>query len=241
MNVQITFDQELGFFLPPRERKNLSTPKTVSFKGKRQVIDFIQSFGVPHTEVGDIHVNGKPAGADSILEDNDRVHVHAAAYKKPVKNPRFLCDVHLWKMARRLRLLGFDTRFDKQMDDPELAETANKEKRFLLTRDRGLLMRANVTYGCYIRSTEPEEQVMELLERLKISSLAKPFSRCFVCNNHLSPIDKDSDLFRQKVKPNIPHQVLQKQKEFNFCRSCEKAYWKGSHYGKLREIIRKYG
>ncbi len=113
MKVDVSFNEELGFFFPPRDRVKLHVPKSVTFQGKRQVIDFIQSCGVPHTEVGEVLVNGKPVGFDFILQDSDSIRAGFIRYTEPVSNPRFLCDVHLWKMARRLRLLGFDTRFDR--------------------------------------------------------------------------------------------------------------------------------
>jgi uncharacterized protein len=160
----------------------------VEFHGKRSVKDLIQSLGVPHTEVGDIQVNNQCTKLTYILREDDTVVVFPLSPGRILVDkdpPGFICDVHLWKLARRLRLLGFDTRFNPEWDDPELADICQKECLVLLSRDRGLLKRNKVEQGLLIRNTDPEKQVIEVLHRLDISDKAAPLTRCLVCNNTL--------------------------------------------------------
>jgi uncharacterized protein with PIN domain len=160
----------------------------VKFHGKRSVKDLIQSLGIPHTEVGDIQVNRQCAKLTYILRDGDTVVVFPLSPGRMLVDkdpPGFICDVHLWKLARRLRLLGFDTRFNPEWDDPDLADISQKECLVLLSRDRGLLKRNKVEQGLLIRNTDPEKQVIEVLHRLDISDKAAPLTRCLICNNTL--------------------------------------------------------
>jgi uncharacterized protein with PIN domain len=246
--VDIFFHGELIDLLPLKKRKeNL----TVEWKGKRSVKDLVESLCVPHTEVGGIQVNDQWVTFSYILTDGDRITVFPFStdcrtrdnplFKpEPLTHPGFICDVHLWKLARRLRLLGFDTYFNSQWDDAKLADISQKQELILLTRDRGLLIRKKVTRGVYIHNTNPEKQVKELLQRLDLYKHIAPFTRCLLCNGLLEPADMNSTFFKEILKPQIPHKVLEWTKEYHFCTSCQKVFWKGSHYEKLILKIQGY-
>ncbi len=176
MAVDIFFHGELVDLLPLKKRKERLT---VEWKGKRSVKDLVESLCVPHTEVGGIRVNDRWVSFSHILSNGDRIAVFPYSTDcrtrdnplfKPgsLIHPGFICDVHLWKLARRLRLLGFDTFYDPQWDDAGLADISQKQGLILLTRDRGLLIRKKVTRGVYIHNTDPEKQVKELLKRLDL-------------------------------------------------------------------------
>jgi len=246
--ICISFKGDLNFFLPPQKRKKVME---ISFQGKRQVKDLIQSLRVPHTEVGGIRVHHCWKDFSYILEHGDQVDVFPLSpytfcpknpiyIKKRWHHPAFLCDVHLWKLARRLRLLGFDTRFNRQWDDPQLADIANKENIILLTRDRGLLMRNKVTHGLYVRNTDPEEQVVEILQRLNISNQAHPFSRCLVCNHLLKSVPPGDQEFEKRLVQQVPEGVRQHCNHYFFCPSCGRIFWKGSHFKRLNHFIDRY-
>lgn len=259
MGIDIFFHEELNDLLPLKKRnQHLIVP----WQGRRSVKDLVESLCVPHTEVGGIRVGERWVDFSYIVGQGDRVVVFPVSPLStavgsagscesctpdnplfnpgPVENPVFLCDVHLWKLARRLRLLGFDTRFDPRWDDAQLAEMSQKEGFILLTRDRGLLIRRVVERGVYIHNTDPEEQVLELLRRLDLVKRVSPFTRCLVCGGFLEPVNMESGFFAQTLKPQIPPKVFEWTKEYHYCTSCEKVFWKGSHYEKLIAMIHRY-
>lgn len=241
MAIIVHFFGDLPSLLPLKKRAKMVS---VPWIGKRSVRDLVQSLQIPHTEIGKIKVNGKLKDDSFILTENDTVEVYPGdtSYSHSHRDvpPIFLCDVHLWKLARRLRLLGFDSAFEPQWDDATLAMISQREKRILLTRDRGLLKRSAVERGLLVRNTDPEEQVKEILQRLNISPFIKPFTRCLMCNGHLEPADITSTFFRENLKSGIPAQILERFQKFHYCIQCEKVFWEGSHHKRLSLLIQKY-
>lgn len=238
LKVNICFNGNLTDILP-HGKKNKN--HEVTFKGKRSVKDLIQSFGIPHTEVQSIAVNGKSVDFSYILQHDDRIKVQPVVTNAAVYpgEPALLCDEHLHKLCRRLRLLGFDTAFNREWDDSRLAVISEKEGRILLSRDRGLLMRKKVSRGLLIRSTDSEEQVHEVLERLDLKNRCRPFSRCLLCSGLLRKVAAGEESFAG-IKNKIPGKVLAWCSVYNVCLSCGKIYWKGSHYKKLAEKVNRY-
>ena len=148
---------------------------------------------------------------------------------------KLLCDQMLGTLATWLRLLGFDTFYTSTtITDDELLAIAEKEHRFILSRDKELLFRArqkNLKI-CEITTTDLDEQLNQILHEITIDD-KKLLSRCTLCNSILQPIDK------QKVKEKIPSQSYQSYSEFWVCTHCDKYYWKGSHYEKIMAKIEK--
>ncbi|MCP4219552.1 MAG: twitching motility protein PilT [bacterium] len=246
ITVHLHLHDDLDTFIPAKKRqKQFDT----GYRDKRSIKDLLQSYCIPPTEVGGIIVAGKWVDDSYIPADGDSLEVFTFTaetrnnenpmYGKENGPPTFLCDVHLYKLARRLRLLGFDTWFKAEWEDPELAEISGRENLILLTRDRGLLMRKRVARGAYIRNTDPEKQVEEILARLKLHALCSPFTRCLLCNGFLRKMDKNAPEFRTHADL-IPEDVRQSDKEIKYCTTCDKAFWKGSHYKKLVEKIETY-
>jgi uncharacterized protein with PIN domain len=143
----------------------------------------------------------------------------------------FILDTHLGKLARLLRLLGFDCEINNS--DTEIIRISIQEKRIILTRDKKLLQRKEVTHGYCIRSTESESQVKEVLKRFDLYSQVKEFYRCTMCNHVIHPVHK----------PDIQHHLEPNTKahfnEFYICPGCERIYWEGSHYKKLEKKIER--
>ncbi|HDP79458.1 MAG TPA: twitching motility protein PilT [Spirochaetes bacterium] len=242
--VTLRFYEELNDFLPTAMRKR---DFSYEFQGRRSVKDLIESMGVPHVEVDMIMVNGAPEGFDYIVGDGDRLSVYPVferfdiagvtrARAAPLREPRFVADVHLRKLARRLRLLGFDVDFSEGRDDPELADISRREGRVLLSRDRQLFMRRRVERGLVVRSTDPDEQLREVLDRLQIYSLCRPFTRCIQCNGPMRELVFGGAEFMFR-RGDIPKGVLAWCREFFVCDGCSKIYWKGSHYEKLLSLV----
>ena len=147
------------------------------------------------------------------------------------RTPMFILDVHLGKLAKLMRLLGFDTLYENHYDDIQIVEIAVSEKRTILTRDTGLLKRKEVTRGYFVRNIHAEKQLKEMILRFDLKHLIKPFSRCLICNNLLRPIPKKDILNR------IPPKVKLFQNDFFICNSCNKIYWKGTHYKRMMKIV----
>jgi uncharacterized protein with PIN domain len=144
---------------------------------------------------------------------------------------RFVLDVHLGKLARYLRMAGFDARWERDARDDELARASASECRVLLTRDIGLLKRREVIHGCWLRSTDPARQLTELAVRYRLSAHASPFSRCVRCNVALRPVPKD------EVAASLPERVRAGQEAFHRCASCGRVYWAGTHVRRMRRVL----
>ncbi|HOO71065.1 MAG TPA: Mut7-C RNAse domain-containing protein [Spirochaetota bacterium] len=241
--VTVRFYEELNDFLPAGMRKK-DIP--CAFNGRRSVKDLIESLGVPHVEVDLVLVNGESVGFSRIVADRDRISVYPVFESfdirdvtrlrpSPLREPSFVLDVHLRKLARRLRLLGFDVDYEDGRDDAELARISSRSKRILLTRDRQLLMRSIVERGLYVRNTDPLRQVIEVLDRLDLWSRCAPFARCIECNGAIQR-PKPEDVDRWKGSGVIPPGVALWCDDYTFCPECGRVYWKGTHYEKLRRI-----
>ncbi|MFE1748616.1 Mut7-C RNAse domain-containing protein [Coleofasciculus sp. H7-2] len=234
------FYAELNDFLP---RKKRHVTITHVFEERASIKDTIESLGVPHPEVDYLEVNGKPVDFSYIVTDSDRIHIYpiSAATEntpivslvrpQPLKFPRFVLDIHLGKLATSLRMLGFDTLYRNDYDDLELAQISATEERILLTRDKGLLMRSLVTHGYYVRETNPERQVGEVMRRFELIKFVKPLQRCLRCNGLLEPVAKE--LILDQVPPNVQQYI----NEFSRCRECAHIYWKGTHYERMQQFI----
>lgn len=203
---------------------------TVRFDAGPSAKDAIESVGVPHPEIGRLTIGGDPAALDDRLHDGDRVEVWPIEPAR-LDDPRFVCDVHLGRLARHLRLLGFDTWYGNDAGDPELAHVASAERRALLTRDVGLLKRREVTVGRWVRATDPQQQVVEVARRFRLDARLSPFTRCLECNGSLEPVDKAD------VDDRLPPHVRASHELFTRCRGCDRVYWPGTHHDRLAALV----
>ncbi len=201
---------------------------TLSFPDGQSIKHLVESLGIPHTEVGEVWVNGLPTHLDSTAPGGTRVEIFPVKEgASPTQMPRFILDTHLGKLAHALRLLGFDSLYFNDVDDPDLAERAANEGRILLSRDRGLLMRKQVVQGCLVRSSNPQVQLLQVLRRYDLRSCATPFTRCVNCNGMLQYVSKDDVL--DQLEP-LTRRYFD---EFHRCEACGQVYWRGSHQQKL--------
>ena len=235
------FYEELNDFLPKEKRKSRFEHK---FIDQTSVKDMIESLGVPHVEVDLILVNGSSVNFSYIVKDQDDISVypvfesfdisdvqHLRAI--PLRNPKFILDVHLGTLARYLRILGFDAKYENNYSDDEIVNISLKEKKTILTRDKGILKRNNVTHGYWIRTTTPELQLKEVVDRFHLKSQIHEFERCLECNSKLEKINKE------KIIDRLPLKVRERQNYFWYCGNCDKIYWQGTHYEKMKNIINK--
>jgi uncharacterized protein with PIN domain len=194
----------------------------------------IEALGVPHTEVGTITVNGARATLARIVRDGDRVEVHpwtAAGAQESDERPAFVADAHLGGLARFLRMLGFDTVHAPPISDEAIRRFAWRERRIVLTRDRELLKCREIARGCYVHARRTEEQLAEVVARYGLAGKARPFTLCLLCNVALVPVPKAAVLAR------LPPAVAASRERFAHCARCDRVYWEGSHYARMREAL----
>jgi len=227
IKAHFTFFAELNDFLP-RQRRNSSF--SIEFEGHQTIKHLIESLGIPHTEIGRILIDDRPADFSSRLQEGDRVAVYPADSPLPVE-PRFVLDNHLGQLATYLRMLGFDTLYRNDYQDEELTQVASQEGRVLLTRDRRLLMRKVITLGYCLHQTDPRQQAIEVLRRFNLFEKLHPFRRCLRCNAPLQPVSKQAVLDRLEPLTKLYYD------EFHLCPSCNQVYWKGSHFQRMQGMI----
>ncbi|HYX17681.1 MAG TPA: Mut7-C RNAse domain-containing protein, partial [Nostoc sp.] len=216
------FHGELNHFLP-RHHKQVKISHF--FEERASIKDIIESLGVPHPEVAFINVNGEYVNFSYIVSDEDTINVYPISARSTIIPSisvmpellsiiRFVLDIHLGKLATSLRLLGFDTLYRNDYEDEKLAQISYSQGRILLTRDKGLLMRSLVTYGYYVRNTNPQQQILEVLQRYDLFKLVSPFKRCLRCNGLLEPVDK------QSIVDKLPETVQLQVDKFQHCQDC---------------------
>ncbi|MFH1051995.1 MAG: Mut7-C RNAse domain-containing protein [bacterium] len=212
---------------------------------RRSIKDLIESLGVPHCEVYHILVNGNSVNFNYIVQADDYISVYPkfnsidvndliALQPALAQEIKFILDVHLGKLTKYLRLFGFDSAYKNNCTDLDLIEYSINEKRILLTRDAGLLKNNKVIQGYWLRNTDPLKQIEEIIEQFNLKNSLKPFSRCMICNGEIVPVNKESII--KKLEP----KTIQFYTDFFICCKCEKIYWKGSHWKKMENMIKKY-
>jgi len=189
-----------------------------------------------------ILVNGESADFGYLAQDGDRVSVYPVfesiditpivqVRPRPLREPRFILDTHLGRLAAYLRMMGFDTLYRNDYEDEELALISSSKGRILLTRDRGLLKRSMVTHGYCMRETNSRLQLVEVLRRFDLWGAIAPFARCLRCNGLLRPVDKE------RINDRLPPKTRQYYDEFRICQACGRIYWEGSHVRRMRQLI----
>ena len=236
--ARFRFYAELNDFLPDENRgKELTRQFSVSGSVK----DFVEGFGVPHTEVDLVLANGTPVDFSYQVSDSDRISVYPVFESldiSPVtrvrpasqRASRFVLDVHLGRLAAYLRMAGFDSIYSNKASDDELAEIVASEERVLLTRDRHLLMRTAVERGYWVRSIVPKQQLLEVVKRFDLVGSMQPFTRCLVCNTVLEESDRESVL--RQLPPKTKEQDI-----FQVCPGCRRVYWEGTHYERMSVLL----
>ena len=228
-HAEFTFDQDLLALLPGKRRRN---PLLYEFRGPQSTKHLIEALGIPHTEVASVSVGGIPRALAYLVRDGDRLEVHGgAAMERPQSEPRFVIDGHLGRLAAGLRMLGLDCLYQGQVPDDQLYEEALAEARYLLTRDRRLLMRKSLVLGYLVRSLDPQVQLAEVSRRFGLARWAAPFRRCIRCNHLLEPVEKNAVLDRLEPLTRTYFD------DFRLCPSCKQIYWKGSHFERMQARI----
>ncbi len=239
MNASFRFYAELNEFLP-RDRQYQTLQ--ISFHDGQSVKHLIESNGIPHTEVDLLLVNGRSVDFSYLVQAHDRVAVYPVFESMditpllklrpvPLREACFVLDGHLGRLAAYLRMLGFDTLYRNDFDDPELAQISAEQKRILLTRDRGLLKRSLVTRGFCLRTREPRRQLVDVMRRFDLLGQVRPFTRCMACNGLLEAVDK------AEIEVQLQPLTRKYFQEFSRCAQCGQIYWKGSHHERMQAVL----
>jgi uncharacterized protein len=138
----------------------------------------------------------------------------------------------LGTLAKWLRILGYDTRFDPALDDYQLMRLSRAEGRVLLTRDRELAGRRGV-HALLIESEPLDDQIRQVLAELKLDP-ERSFSRCPVCNEPLQALD------REAARARVPAYVARTQQTFRICPTCQRVYWRGTHRQHMEEQLARF-
>ncbi|WP_369172032.1 Mut7-C RNAse domain-containing protein [Streptomyces sp. R28] len=230
--IRVEFASELRVFLPNGRRQDGAAQVTTD--GVSTLGHVVESLGVPLTEVGTLVVDGREVPVSHIPAAGESVTVRPVQHPQRVPGAplRFLLDVHLGTLARRLRLLGVDTAYEStDIGDPALAARSAAEQRVMLSRDRGLLRRRELWTGAYIYSTRPEDQLREVLDRFRPE--LHPWTRCSACNGVLKAATKD------EVADQLEGGTQRSYDVFAQCTQCKRAYWKGAHHEQLVAIVER--
>jgi uncharacterized protein with PIN domain len=233
------FYEELNDFLAPERRRREFSARCARAATAKHMIE---ALGVPHTEVELVLLNGRSVGFDALLRDGDRVAVYPKfetfdvtpllrVREQPLRETRFVADVHLGSLAHLLRMMGFDTLYDNGFADAEIARIAAAQDRIVLTRDRDLLKRRDITHGCYVHALRPQQQLRELFERLDLARSARPFTLCAHCNAPLHAVA------RMDVEHRLPPHVRERYDRFRICKACGRVFWEGAHWQRLRAMV----
>jgi len=150
---------------------------------------------------------------------------------------KFIVDSNVGRLARWLRIAGFDTKFINDLDDNRLVRLALSEGRVLLTKDTQILKRRMATTGrlkvILIESEEVKEQLRQVVKTLKLADEIKPFTLCLECNQALVPKDKE------EIKGLVPPYVFQTQTQYMQCPDCDRVYWRGTHWQRMSRELEK--
>lgn len=224
--VELRFVAELRMFLAPANRAGTVRMAT---DGTSSLGHVVESAGVPLTEVGSLLVNDRPERPSYQPRSGDLVSVAAVSRPQPLPAPRFLLDVHLGALARRLRLVGVDTAYSNDFGDDALIDLANSAGRVLLTKDRGLLRRRKLWLGAYVRGDRADEQLTDVLDRF--APPLAPWTRCVACNGPLARVTKG------EVEAQLRPGTRRSYDEFCRCAGCGRVYWRGAHSRRLAAIV----
>jgi uncharacterized protein with PIN domain len=157
---------------------------------------------------------------------------------RPINNLKFIVDNNVGKLAKWLRIMGYDTLFFNGSNDSRMVAIALAEERVILTRDTQIMKRRVVTSGrlqaILIQSDEPERQMYQVIDSLHLDCQSKPFTMCLECNQPLMEKSK------QQVKDLVPPYVFQTQNQYMECPKCHRIYWRGTHWQRMTEKLKKW-
>lgn len=220
----------------PKSRLELELDRRASVK------DAVEALGPPHTEIGMLKANGREIGFEELLGERAYLEVYPLQPPVDVRRPtrlrpvafpaiRFIADVNVGKLARRLRMIGFDTLYRNDLSDAVCAAIAWAEQRICLSKDFRLLKRNPIVHGRLVRENDPRAQLREVADFYGLGPHMVPFSRCLRCNHPLEPVAKAAILSRLEPLTRKYYDT------FECCPRCDQVYWAGSHREQMEKLL----
>jgi uncharacterized protein with PIN domain len=244
MHIRYCFQGTLAQLL--RSRWRGLDPIVQPFTRPASIKDAIEAFGPPHTEIGRILCDGHPVDFDWPISPGQVYEItpllppwdilQATLLRpQPLRTLRFLADRTVGRLARYLRMAGFDTLYEPGWNDGEIVAALQQEPRVLLTRNLDLLKRKTVVFGRAIRAIAPDAQLAEVLYLFGIDRINHGLTRCLVCNQPLEPVNKAT--IQHRLEP----LTIRYYNDFHICPICDHIYWAGSHVDRMRELLERQG
>jgi uncharacterized protein with PIN domain len=154
-----------------------------------------------------------------------------------ISNPKFIVDNNVGKLAKWLRIMGYDTLLFNESDDSRMIAAALAEGRVILTRDTQIMKRRVIANGqlkaILVKTDNPEQQMSQIIDTLNLNCHYQPFTICLECNQTLVKRSK------QEVQGLVPPYVLQTQSQYMECQTCHRIYWRGTHWQAMTEKLKK--
>ncbi len=160
--------------------------------------------------------------------------IHSKAYVPAPEDsqPRFVVDVMLGRLAKWLRIAGFDVLYSNRFTDEELVALSRRERRVLLSRDTRLLVRKAVDRFIFLEDEDIQAQIHQVFTAARITDLPGILTRCLSCNEMLQETE------HERVRDKVPPFVYETQTQFKSCPKCRKIYWAGTHRESVVRILR---
>jgi len=154
-----------------------------------------------------------------------------------MENPKFIVDINVGKLAKWLRMMGYDTLLFDGDDDWRMIIIALEEGRVVITKDTQIVKRGVITSGrlkaILITSDKSEQQIQQVVESLNLDYQYRPFTLCLECNQPLVERSKE------EVEDRVPPYIFQTQNEYVECPACHRIYWKGTHWKAMTEKLQR--
>lgn len=235
ISVRFRFYEELNLYLPVKNRKKWVE---YEFIDRIPVFNALKQLHIPLEKVDLILINDTSVDLNTLINSGDRIAVYPVfelfditdltkLRSTPLRQPKFICDVHLGKLCKYLRMLGFDTFFDSSLSLDKLIDISRSEHRILLSRNNHISRLQRITHYFRIRSANADEQLKDLIQQMDLYNRIQPFSRCLQCNSLIKPVEKSTILNQ------LPPKIIEHFYTFYICKTCHKIYWKGSHYQRM--------
>jgi hypothetical protein len=227
--LRIVLDADLAEVLPGRRDVGPVTIERL-LPASTSVKDALEALGLPHVEIGGVTLAGVAATLNDLVSAGTVLTATAVA-PHPLADPRFLCDRHLGKLGRLLRIMGFDTVDAAAPCEPAVARQAVREQRVLLSRGRAVLKRREIGRGMLILPDRADDQAVAVLRRFVLTGRIAPYSRCARCNGRVVAVAKDD------IAARIPPRTAVWLDDYHRCEDCDQLYWEGTHVERLRARI----
>lgn len=231
IGITIGLDPDLAAILPGRTGRD-AVAVVRRLPAPTSVKDALEALGLPHVEIGRVTLDGRPARLDDLVRDGASLRA-AAVRPHALDDPRFLCDHHLGKLTRLLRVMGFDTAYEASGQEPLVARRAVRESRVLLSRGRAVLKRREIARGMLVLPDRADDQAAAVVHRFRLADRIAPWSRCALCNGHVVPVAK------RDVADRIPPRTARWLDDYHRCENCGQLYWEGTHVERLRARIER--